>query len=221
MGKKWVQLLQLKHIERNGKRVVYHRGDFVQVGNQTALHWIAEGSARSLTADISEYVPDGDSLGVYLIAHPEVGRKILKDSSIQIDHGEPRIPWDFTFLWNPDAPLRPELLPVGFSLLETWEFACPLLPYEQLACTIGSQDEQDKTKDLIGDLRIPLYDPRMMFTRKTETTEWIISNWQTAIGNGHNTHHALLRAIYVAKPLLLALPPTWTHPNFDTGDEDW
>jgi len=221
MGKKWLQLLQVKIIERNGKRITYHKGDFVQVGNQTALHWIAEGSARSLTTDISEYVPDNESSGVYLIAHPEVGREQLKEANIQIDHGRPQLPWGCTFLWNPDAPLRPELLAVGFNLLETWEFACPLLPYEQLANTIGSPDEQAKTKDLIGDLRIPMYDPRMMFVRKTKSTEWIIEQWQLSVERGENEHHALLRALYIEKPLLLALPPTWTHPGFDTGDDDW
>lgn len=221
MGKKWIQLLQLKHIERHGKQVPYRKGDFVQVGNQTALRWILEGSARALTANIADFAPAGDGIGVLLTNHPEVGRHTLKDASFPIEDGDPSIPWGCTFLWDPDAPLRAELLSIGFGLLNTWEFACPLLPYERLASKIGSPDDQHKTKELIGDLRVPLYDPRIIFTRKTDLTDQLVQHWWTSVQSGTNTHHALLRAIYQAKPLVLALPPTWANPNYRAEADDW
>lgn len=210
----WVQLRCIKRIERQGKQRNYYPGDWVDIGKQLALRWIAQGDAWIPDLKIDAFINEYDS-GVLVTSHHKVGAAILGDfaSQISIEYGDPHLPWTYTLIWNPQQVLRRELVPIGFHLLETWQVACPLLSYEKLANTVGSKGDQQRTKDIIHDLRVPLYNPNLIFVKRCDDTQYWIDCWLEESIDSTCQELALLRAIYRSRPLILALPATWGDPK--------
>jgi len=201
----WIQLLQPKIISNNGKSSKYNAGDWVDVGKQTALLWLSDNSAH-----LPDMVESGFNLngaGI-LTDHKELLCTRLKEQAKGIDilEGAPCLPFEKTILMDSALPLRASLIPVGISMLETWEIAVPLMDYKIMAINLGTDTEREQTKSVIRDLRVPVYDTRLMFVKRTQDTERLIDNWR----NAGKSPLAFLRELYKIKPFILALPCTWT-----------
>jgi hypothetical protein len=204
----YVQLLQAKQLDSR----VYRPGDWVEVGKQAALKWIAEGSARA----IGPIKLDADARSGILVRGAVGEAKARLDKigyggglqGVPLD-GPVSLPWNRTLVWSADVRLRIDLIGAGFGLLERWEVAVPLLSAQGLASEVGDESERALTAELIHDLRVPAYQSGAMFVRRTEATEEMLAAWQAERARGPDEHLALLRAIYQVKPLVLALPATW------------
>jgi hypothetical protein len=85
--------------------------------------------------------------------------------------------------------------------------------YNELAATVGTDEDRAKVKAVIRDLRVPLYDTRLIFARKTETTIRLFKEYNTELSNGMDDKLAFLLALYRVKPFLLPVPLTWTGRN--------
>lgn len=217
----YVKLLTAKNIEKQGKMRSYKPGDWVPVGKQLALRWVANNEAWIPESDITSFI-DNINTGILCIGNESVGRQLLytfKDrlSASFSDHAS--LKWPKTMIWDPEVPLRNELVPIGFHLLDTWQIVCPVFSYDQLACDIGENDDKKRTKDLIHDLRVPLYDSRLMFIKRCSDTQYLLDCWQEEQIDSNNQYHSFLRAIYRAKPLILPLPLTWTHKDLAYDEE--
>lgn len=201
----WIQLLAPKNIEISGKNQRYNPGDWVEVGKHIALLWITDGSAH--IPDMAESGFDLSGAGI-LTDHKELLCQRLKQetTSIQILEGAPCLPFEKTILLDAALPLRSSLIPAGVAMLDAWEIAVPLMDYSILAINLGTDLEREQTKAVIHDLRVPVYDTRLMFVKRTDDTERLIDNWR----NAGKTPLAFLREIYKIKPFILALPCTWT-----------
>ena len=201
----WIQLLQPKTIEKSGKSQRYNPGDWVDVGKHVALLWLSDSSAQ-----IPEMADSGfDMSGAGILTdHKELLCTRLKDEAkrIEILEGAPCLPFEKTILMDSALPLRASLIPVGISMLETWEIAVPLMDYKIMAINLGTDTEREQTKAVIRDLRVPVYDTRLMFVKRTQDTERLIDNWR----NAGKSPLAFLRELYKIKPFILALPCTWT-----------
>jgi hypothetical protein len=205
----WVQLRAPKQIDRFGKRKAFHPGDWVDVGEQLARSWIADGSAWIPPQRTTELI--GDDHGIVVINASTDAIKRSGDTKIKaVQSGKPRLEYPMTLLWQPQALLRHELLPVGFSLLKTWQAACPLWDYDVLASQVGTEEERERTRAVIRDLRVPLYDTNLIYVKRCGDTERLIDRWNEEMTEGGDEKLAFLRALYWAKPLILALPITWT-----------
>jgi len=224
MGDRWVRLNTLKNIERNGKLRQYHPGDWVAVGKATALRWIAEGEAFDPKAEIREFV--GDDFGIRIIGNSGIGRDILARAG----DGDPiptaiegaLLPWELTLIWDPSSLLRQEILSIGFNFLSVWQVACPLMKYEIMASNTGGPEDRGITAELIGDLRVPMYDPKLVFVKRCSDTREMVKVWKEEQEiSPASPRHSFLRAIYKTKPLILALPPNWTNPNYLSSADDW
>ena len=210
MGKIWVQLTTTKQIDypTPGKKEQYTAGDWVPVGSQLAKSWLADGSARIPPQRVTELI--GGDYGIVVVR----GSKGLINQSGEteikaIESDRPVLEYPLTLLWHPQALLRHELLPVGFSLLDTWQVACPLWDYDILASQISDEEDRQRTKVVIRDLRVPLYDTNLMYVKRCGDTERLIDLWNAEMEGG-DEKLAFLRALYQVKPLILALPITWT-----------
>jgi len=217
----WVRLKVRKKIEIHGVMVVHVKGDWIDVGKQTANLWIGRNDAEAIKFDVGTFNRDGDA-GVLLLDHADVGRQVLTDigeDSIAVQEGEPRLPWDKTLLWNPEVALPKRWLTTGMLLLDTFEVAVPLLPYEQMAIGMGTPSDRERTQELVGDLRVPVYNPAFLFVRRNAKTEYLMNCWQEERVDGPDRRLSLLRAVFRAKPLILPLPCTWTddRAEFDEG----
>ena len=218
----WVQLKSIKRIEVQGKLRTYKQGDWVDVGKQTALLWISEGSA---------WIPEGAAVdlmgadcGVFLFGEytPEQMSGVLGDYAGKVEAqcglwpDDPStgsgqgLPWSKTLLYNPLLRMRKELTPVGFHLLDTWQVVAPLWYYDKLAADQGTDEDRELTAAVCHDLRVPLYSPDLVFVRRCGDTERFVADWGADDRkNGGDRRFSLLRALYRCKPLVLAVPTTW------------
>lgn len=198
----WIQLTQPKYISVNGRMTLYHPGDWVQTGKQQAIQWIADGSAIPRDASLTRPHVEPGSAGIMLFGSKD---KIDVGIPCALD-GEWEIRWERTCFMQASAPVQPVLIPIGLQLLDTWQVAVPLVDYRVLAADEGSNEERAYTASVIRDLRVPLYDTRLVFVRRCEEGEALIEQYKAE----GMTRLGFLRAVYRVKPLILALPVTWT-----------
>ena len=203
----WVQLAATKYIEKLGVQQRYSPGDWVEVGKQTALLWLSEGSARIPDpAQIASLNPDGS--GILTDKRDLMCKQLISlGEYVVIEEGKLlSLPFSRTVWIDSLLSVRPELIPVGLLMLDTWEIAVPLMDYKTLAIHEGTEQEREKTKQVIRDLRVPMYDTRLMFMKKTPAVTELLRLYTK---DGYNPL-SFLRAVYTVKPFILALPCTWT-----------
>lgn len=217
----WVRLKSVQYIDVHGKSRTYYPGDWVEVGKQTALLWIAQGGAELPSAEAMKKLTNAVDTGILVEgdAQAQIAQSILKTFNIglTVQEGPPYPRFERTLIWN-SASLRPELVPVGLGLLDTWQIAVPMANYKQLASTVGTQEERDVTQSIIRDLRVPTYETGIMFVRKCQEITDLLRMWQKDIKSGHDPRLSFLRALYTVKPLILALPFTWHTREAMTND---
>src|SRR5512139_1774113 len=117
----WVRLKTIQHVDRNGKNVTYHPGDWIDVGKQTAMLWLSRGDAEIPSYKRETFVT-GDA-GVVINAatvEPFTAQFNLTKLNLTLLTGEPYIAFNKTMCWSPAVPLRPELVGAGFAFLDTW-----------------------------------------------------------------------------------------------------
>jgi len=206
MAKVDVQLKTIKRImNKHGKDTTFYPGDWVRVGKQHARRWLADGSAhipeRGQRAQLLTA-----SCGVVIWDGPKGSEAVLDD--LHFTHSdEPMLEYHKTMLWRPELALKQHMVPVGFSLLDKWQIAVPLCDYDTLALHVGDGDDQARMLELVSDLRMPVYDVRLMFVRRCPDTRALFELWRQEPGE---RRLAFMRALFQVKPLVLALPTTWT-----------
>lgn len=206
----WVKLLSTQHIDIHGVRRTFHKGDWVEVGGQEGRRWIANRQAEVPSMKSAGLIAKG--AGAVIRGNIANGMTMLLKyaEGLRIESKMPfGLKFEQTMFLKAPLPARPELFPVGFHLLETWEAAIPLYKYDELACHVGNGIDQGRTKEIVHDLRVPLYDSRLMFVRNCEGGRRLMRAWEDERINSASENHALLRAVYRTKPLILALPTTW------------
>ena len=215
----YIQLKAIRYVRKAGVQIVYRPGDWLEVGKdvgkQTAFLWIAEGAAhmphmtegQQLETLAGAFTSNRDWGVVIRGGDFKAARKRLPTSHLQVVAGDKELPFESTLLWSPPAPLRRELLPVGFLRLEKgWQLAVPLLSYEKLASTLGSPEDRTRTSKVVPDLRVLVYDTRLMFVKRCTDTERLMKIWSTEPGD---ERLAFLRALFAVKPIICALPQKW------------
>lgn len=214
-----IQLKAVRYVRRAGVQITYHPGDWLEIGTdigkQAALLWVAEGAAHM------PQLPGGEGLKALSVAADEGAdwgvvvrggnfkdaRKRLPTTRLQVVAGDKELPFASTLLWSPPAPLRAELLPIGFLRLERgWQLAVPLLSYERLASTVGTPEDRALTQKVVPDLRVLLYDTRLIFARRCTDIEHLMKVWASEPGD---ERLAFLRALFAVKPIICALPQKW------------
>lgn len=210
----WVQLRTVKTIEVNGVGRHYKPGDWVDVGRMVALRWIAEGVAHT-PRPINELLPSGAGAWIdpLLSGMPFVSQIQGANLPIAPYLGSGPVPYPRTVFIGGDVHLRMTLLPVALNLLSKWELVVPLLSYDRLAVHLGSEDERAITKEAIRDLRVPVYEPRLMFMRRCRNADLLMRHWQAERQRGPNLHLSFMRALYQVKPQLCAAPVSWLDPQ--------
>lgn len=194
-------------IEVQGKPKHYRPGDWVDLPKQYALRMITEGKARS-PRPISDLLPAG--CGIVLIDTAPHMQSQIASLGIEMQRASrPTIPYARTLILQGDADIRATLFPAGFNLLSKWQIVAPLYSYDKLALHLGTDKEREITKKIIRDLRVPVFDTRMLFVRKCDDSMKLLDAWQNELKVGSNQRLAFMRAYYRVKPQLCAVPTTW------------
>ena len=209
MAKWWVELLQPQAVEESGVQQIKKAGEWVYVGRQQAQRWIDEGGAWIPNSSPTGEMP-ADSGILFLGGHKGNSKSLIEyyEALEWEESTEPYLPWSHTLIWDAGFRLRLGLIPNGFGLLRRWQLAVPLWKYDELALRFGSDEERERTKEIIHDLRVLLYDTRCLFVKRCTDTERLIEMWAAERGQGSDKL-AFLRALYTIKPLICALPISW------------
>jgi hypothetical protein len=210
----WVQLKVNKAIEIHGDPKRFYAGDWLEIGRQTALKWQAKGECYIPPVEVKRTVSLAPGSSGILVTHgdTQTAKSQLGNLDMQYEMGEPAMPWARTAIWDGQVAIRPALIPLGLQLLDTWEIAVPLVAGEdshpRLARDEGDEADRQATAAAIGDLRVPVYDTRLLFVRQCEATNRLMAAWKRERAGSERL--AFLRALYHTPLLILALPVTWT-----------
>lgn len=211
----WIKLKTTQVIDVNGTPTRYHPGDWVDVGTGYARRLISQNLAEKPGVNVLSELVDYTS-GMVVIGD-ELDNNKYRQIQETIPHLEivysddVEIPFSETLIYNTKLnKLRIELLPIGFKWLKSFQVILPLLDYTTLAIHLGNSDDQLKAKEILKELRVPVYDTRLMFVRRCDETKELLSRWKAHKGNFTDDKLAFLCALYEVKPLHLALPNTWS-----------
>jgi len=203
MGKVWVQAVTIVSATGNdGKLRQYHPGDWLEIGGEDARNYLAAGQIKILNQVTKQQLVPADC-GIVL----KTQAKFAYDG-VAIVYGEPRLEFEKTLIWDNALSFKRDLIPVGLSLLDRWEIAVPIPDYNTLARDIGTEEDRKRTEEVIHDLRVPVYETRLMFIRRNDDTKKLLDLWLTE-RQGGDDRLAFLRALYISKPYILALPSIW------------
>lgn len=121
---------------------------------------------------------------------------------------------------DPTAAPESKLIGQGFKWLGRWDIIAPFRPYRELAADlVKGKTEREIAALKIGDLRVPVFDPRLIFIKTTPETRklWEVyqqhkKNWDARI--------AFLAAVWEIKPLIKPLPAgRWINTNGQMGSD--
>lgn len=207
MAQIWIRAKSILHVDDHGKPRRLYPGDWYPVGRQQAREWLANGQCEILKPAVLQTVQDLTDCAILLKGHvSEQQRSLLvaKFPGVPVeDYVRSQVKHGRFLLWDATANLRQDLILTGFGLLAKWQMAIPLLNYDVLAQDIGTEAERRETKAIIHDLRVPVYDCRVMFIRQCQETRHLFELWQDG------GELAFLQALYQARPIINALPPSW------------
>jgi hypothetical protein len=125
-------------------------------------------------------------------------------------------PFERALLVGPKAAVPWQLVEAGYHLVTLWDAAAALMvgdddQHVRLAADIeGTDTERKRTVKLLGDLRVPIYASELLFVRRSEMTIDLIETWRAEMVHGPEERLAFLRAFFLTKPKLCALPSIWT-----------
>ena len=197
----WLQLKKIYYVEKQGVQITLRPGDWWEFGSQEAARLISTGAAWQPNSEIK--IPAGCGLMVR-------GRVASTHMERVLEHVSERdyLPFPRTLYWDTSLRPRTELLGVGFGLLDNWQVAAPVWDYDQLARHVGTPGDREKTKAVVRDLRVPVYDTRLVFFRRCMETQELYNRWRIEREES-DEKLAFLRAVYLVKPLICALPASW------------
>lgn len=206
MAQIWIRAKSILRYDTNGKPGVAYPGDWIPVGRQQAREWLNNNQCEILKPAVLQTVQDLTDCAILI-------RGVLSESQrVALTARFPGVPvetyheypqYGRFLLWDLSANLRQDLILTGFGLLTRWQMAVPLLSYDILAQDIGTDEERQTAKATIHDLRVPLYDCRILFVRQCQETKRLFDLWQDG------TELTFLQALYQARPIINALPPSW------------
>jgi len=208
----YVILRSTQYVVHNGRTIKLKPGDgFDLKSNQVAREWLKDGLAElppKYHAGLESIYEAGIVIkGDYTSIPPDIDRAVAFSGDY--------LQFELTCFWDQSKlhSLRTDLLPVGFNLLKTWQIAMPLYDYDVLACDVADES----LAETIRDLRVPLYDPSLFFVRRCDDTRALLDRY-TELQKEQDDRVAMLQAIYECKPLICALPTTWTNGRDVIGE---
>lgn len=222
-----VQLLRTRQITENGRVVTRHKGDFVNVPRLTAIQWINKGVARLPGGDVDKLTTD-DLRGVTLLVVNGDGvqdsiDKLLPEAVMIEFGGVEDLPGALersergVVFWSQSlSGVTPDMAQIqqGLAALDKFDVAYPV-HFSLLAEKIGTKAARTKTEDAIGEMRVPVPEPGLLFIRKSEAGQALAEAWLDELGedapklSANDTRLAFMRALWHVKPTNAPMPENW------------
>lgn len=213
-------LATINTIDESGQRFTVHKGDWFKVGKQRAIELIETRQAElPANAEAQRAIKeDLDDCGILVLggsvkdARAAMGRHTVDALE---STGRLYLPWDRTLIWDVRYPLEARQVALGFVRVQdtgrynSWEMAAMLQHNEMLASDVGEAADQQRTREAVGDLRLPVYNTLALWVRKTAATEALVDAYAAELAESQSEEHAFLRALYRHRVLLCTLPAGW------------
>ena len=208
MALKWVRCVtRFNRPNEAGRSVTHYKGDWLQLRNMELKQRLAAGQIEDPSTTFQPELFEADECGI-VTSNAAIVPDDLSYNLPIVRSTEYEQAYKYTLHWN-QGFLRKELLPISFELLKTWEMLVPLESFSTLANSIGSIEDRQRTYEVIGDLRIPVYNVDQMFIRRCTATTNLMKAWETERSGAGDPRLAFLRALFVNPLLILALPSSW------------
>ena len=215
MGRFWVKaILPVIRHDLTGAYVRYMPGDWFECKNQELAELLLHGKVETSSLDIRANF-EGKDAGVLVVGSSLPSTK-FEDFGLEVQLSKTiELPWERTVLWMARARLTPAAAALGLMRVDAddpnlaWEMAAMLDKKSRIARDIGTDADRDKTLEVLGDLRLPVYETGIIWVRRTDTTKEVIRLWQDEVAAGAETRHAFLRTIYTRRVMLCTLPANW------------
>jgi len=213
MAKIWIRCLTIvRSTDQHGRPSVYHPGDWAKVGKHEARQLVAQGSAEIPNVQTRQTAYDWYDCGVVLRGNTAPGRAALEKHypGLNVTNGGLDLTYSRNLLWDATSKMNMRFLPVGYErMVNGWQMAVPLVDYDLLATDIGTEEERAYTKSIIRDLRVPVYDTNIIFAVRCNDVQAWLDSWKQEQKKGGDIRLSFLRALYITKPIICALPVTW------------
>lgn len=212
MAKVYLQAMGICRIEEGGTLATYYPGDWFECGKHQARQLEANGSAIIRNVDKRQMVLELNDCGILVLDGNSEGQRqaerLATQYMLEVANGPLRLPFPRTLILA-DCKPKARLVPVGFRWLdEGWQLAVPLVDMETLACDVGGPAERMDIANVIHDLRVPVYDTRLVFVLRCPETEAMVAQWAEERQYGHDGL-SFLRALYQALVIWTPLLPSW------------
>jgi len=215
MAAHWVKTLKtLSRYDLGGAYRTYQPGDWFQVNNQEMLELLSREMIQTNRLDIKVNFA-GQDVGVAVRSGTPT-EHMLDNYGMQCIRSDAfKMPWERTAFWNVKYPMTAEGVALGLIRVDgrdeepTWEMAAMLADRDRMARDIGTAEEKARTLEVLGDLRLPVYETGILWVRRTEATEEVIQLWRAEVDAGADERHAFLRTIYTHRVMLCTLPADW------------
>lgn len=208
-----------KHRMDTGKGTVttFHPGDFDTFAPAVALKLVEQGIAEVLkpielppeaTSGLLLVAPDNEALIKLTRLAPGAQGEVaaLDDVPALLERFAYVVWWD----GKVPPPTASRLAQGIEALRREWSIAVPVADYKVLAADIASSHDREMTAALIGDLRVPVLSPGLIFMRGESEAKPLIEAWLDEIADGvSDMRLGFLRALWLVKPHYLPLPATW------------
>ena len=202
----YIKLLSYRRFqEKDGRWVLHYPGEILNIKNKQTCKELIKKEVAVDMSTAAEELPKG--CGLVMRQDGPIPSWVTA-LEMEMATGEPRLPFQYTIIWNPRSVPNPEFLTLTLSTLRErgWDMAVPLYSYTKLTDRLGSTEERKATKELIHDLRVPYYDTDLMFIKRNKRTEDMMARWNEERRDTTDEKLAFLRALYVSKPFILPLP---------------
>ena len=222
MGKVYVKARSIIYeTDEHGNKIAYHPGHWVPVYKQRARQLVASGQAEIPRQDRLKETMQFDGCGILAQSDtlPNLDFLGYIGTLLEVQCSDAfSLPFPRTMLWKSGATTVTEQAVItGFSRLldfedtgkPGWEILAMLVDENKTAQDYGNDEEKAQTLEIIGDLRIPVYNTNLMWMRRTANTERIVRRWRSEIEAGADEQHAFLRALYTVRAMTCTLPANW------------
>lgn len=215
MGRHWVKAkVGLTRYDITGAYKAYQPGDWFEVRNQEMLELLAKRQVVT-TAQVIKAEFKAKDAGVLLVgdAAAPYDMDVFNVEVIKAD--VIKMPWSITAILSNGARTTATSIVLGMMRVDSeddypaWEMAAQLISFSQLARDVGTPADKDRTLELIGSLLVPVYNPSVVWVRRTKATERVLKLWNEELALGADPQHAFLRAVYCQSVKLCTLPDKW------------
>ena len=215
----WAKAKSIIRLEVRGEIITRYPGDWVELGGQELRRRLGANqieipdAARDMEArelercSIVVVGPDGAKVQTLRASLPDMNFSFAPEN----------VPLaEFMFMWMPETPINAAAILAGFARMMSdedgleWDMLACLADNEATLADAGTEEEQIKTEEKVGTLRLPVYEPGALWVRSGATNvQSALYALYADLEAGVHPGHAFVRALFPFPLAICTLGADW------------